>query len=183
MLTKSKILLIVVVFVIGIFSRLIPHLPNATAIISLSLFSAVQFSRTRSLLIVLAMLFFSDLLLSLLNHYPLFGSWSWFTYSGIIVITFFGRKLRENRRWLAIGICGVSACLFFWLWTNFGTFLLAGMYPHTFSGLFTCYFMALPFLGHSLLANLIWLPLLFWVPLKVNDVKGAHADVETPDSV
>jgi len=44
----------------------------------------------------------------------------------------------------------------FWLWSNFGVWLTSGLYANSFSGLVSCYYMALPFLGNALIGDLIW---------------------------
>lgn len=46
--------------------------------------------------------------------------------------------------------------MFFWIWTNFGVWLVSGMYPHSLTGLVTCYFLALPFLKNSIIAAIVW---------------------------
>jgi hypothetical protein len=57
---------------------------------------------------------------------------------------------------------GLSANLFFYLWTNFGVWLLSGMYPKTTTGLLMSYVNALPFLRYQLISTLIFIPLGFF---------------------
>jgi hypothetical protein len=45
----------------------------------------------------------------------------------------------------------------FWLWTNFGTWLMTSdLYPKTFQGLVDCFIAGLPFLKNSLIASLAY---------------------------
>lgn len=87
-----------------------------------------------------------------------------FTWSAWIVIGIFGWLLKKKRApsfkfaGQLTGM-GIAASLFFYIYTNFGVWLLWSMYPHTLAGLIQCYIMALPFLKMSLLGNLIIVPL------------------------
>ena len=60
---------------------------------------------------------------------------------------------------LVIGSTFLSSILFFVV-TNFGVWIM-GWYPRTMEGLITCYILAIPFFRTSLLANLIYVSVLF----------------------
>jgi hypothetical protein len=105
----------------------------------------------------------SDVLLAWLEGHAVFGWWSLFTYSGFALIVLAGLYLRTAPtagRTLAM-LLGSS--LFFWVWTNFGIWLVGdgAPYPHTVQGLADCYVAALPFLGNSLVGDLGWGLVLF----------------------
>ncbi len=58
---------------------------------------------------------------------------------------------------------GLMSTLGFYFWTNFGVWLTGPnyptlMYPMTWNGLVQCYVMALPFLRHQLIGNLVIVP-------------------------
>lgn len=111
-----------------------------------------------SLLVTLASLSIGDGILHLLYGYPWFGSWSWFTYSGMFAIQWFGYKRLNiaEQKPPSFVLVILLATIGYWLWTNFGTWWLGGLYPHTVQGIIACYTMALPFLSWSLLGNLVW---------------------------
>jgi hypothetical protein len=54
---------------------------------------------------------------------------------------------------------GIGSSVFFFLYTNFGWWLVSGMYPHTLDGLIQCYIMGLPFFKNNLIGNLIFVPM------------------------
>lgn len=87
-----------------------------------------------------------------------------FTWSAWMVIGIFGWLLRKKKApsfkfaGQLTGM-GIVAVLFFYVYTNFGVWLLWDLYPHTLAGLIQSYIMALPFLKMSLLGNLIIVPL------------------------
>jgi hypothetical protein len=137
---------------ISVFSRVIPHPYSASAIISLSLWSPIFFNRYYGLVLSLLSMFIADICLHFSMHYPLIGSWSVFTYSAITLLVLCNRS--RGKHMLLITAFGA---LGFWLWTNFGTWLMTSdMYPKTFMGLINCFIAGLPFLKNSLIASLLY---------------------------
>lgn len=86
----------------------------------------------------------------------------WFTWSAWAVIglgAILARHLRGPGRYAtALGV-GVGGSLWFFAWTNFGVWLMDGMYPATLDGLLASYVAGLPFLRTMLLGNLVLVPL------------------------
>ena len=154
-------MIVTVLFIlfICVVSRLVPHLANMTPFIALSLFAGKRLKPLTAVLLMGVSLLLSDFLLSRTLGYPMLGNWMWFTYSAIILITLFGQRYQYSRA-KGLAVAG-SACLGFWLWTNFGVFLLSGMYPLTLAGFSVCFIAAIPFLMHSLVGNLLWMVVLF----------------------
>jgi len=137
---------------ISIFSRLIPHPFDASASISLALWAPLFFNRYYGLAISVTSLLLADLSLHLLAGYPTFGTWSLFTYTAIVALALFNRS--HGKHMLLITIFGA---LGFWLWTNFGTWLMTNdLYPKTWLGLLDCYIAGLPFLKNSLIGSLAY---------------------------
>ena len=155
--------LIAVIFwtIIAVLGRIVPHIPNATPLTSLSLLAGVLLTRPKALGITLFSLFVSDFILSHIYHYPILGSWTLFTYSGFAFVVLMGVYLSVESplRFYLITIGLVSVA--YWLWTNLGVWLLSGIYPHSMSGLIICYEAALPFLRNALCGDLVWMVTLF----------------------
>ena len=144
---------------IGVFSRIIPHPLNATATISLALWAPLFFNRSLGLMIALLSLAISDFCLHVFAHDPLFGSWSLFTYSATAALV-----LLNQSRGHFMGLITVCGSLGFWIWTNFGTWLLTSdLYPKSAQGLVTCFAAGLPFLKNSLIASLAYSLTLGWI--------------------
>jgi hypothetical protein len=143
--------------IIGILGRIIPHSPNMTPLISLCLLAGVTFSRKLCLSFLFITAVLSDLLLAYIQGYPAYGPWMLFTYSGFIAIALAGAQLSTQPRLTKSLIYALSSALGFWIWTNFGTWLLSGIYAKSIAGLISCYAAALPFLSHSLLGTTAWL--------------------------
>ncbi len=86
----------------------------------------------------------------------------WFTWSAWAVVglgAILARNLRGPSRYAAALGVGVGGSLWFFAWTNFGVWLMDGMYPATLDGLLASYVAGLPFLRTMLLGNLVLVPL------------------------
>jgi hypothetical protein len=157
----TNVLLSLVWVGFGAMARLVPHLPNFTPTTSLCLFAGSQFSRKQSLAMMTLVMVLSDIALAQIHGLGAFGWWSIFTYSGFAVIVAMGGSLRNSfTAPRALGL-SLTATTGFWLWTNFGTWLVSGMYEKTTAGLLHCYVQAIPFLGWSLVGDLAWMLGLF----------------------
>lgn len=155
--------LIAVIFwtIIAVVGRIIPHIPNATPLTSLSLLAGVLLSRPKALGIILFSLVVSDFILSHLYHYPILGSWTLFTYSGFAFVVLIGAYLSMQSPLQSYLVTIALVSIAYWEWTNFGVWLLSGIYPHSISGLIICYEAALPFLRNALCGDLVWMVTLF----------------------
>jgi len=141
---------------VGIVGRLIPHVPNVTPLLGLSLFSGANLARWQAWLTLIITLAVSDIFLALIYGYPIFSFWSLFTYSGFIAVMFLGAYGgKVFSRWRSL-LYVTAASLGFWLWTNFGVWLTSNLYVKTLSGLMQCYVMALPFLRNEIIGDLVW---------------------------
>ena len=137
-------------------SRLIPHMPNFTAVVAMGLFAGAQFqNRTLAVGVSLAALFISDLLIGF--H----GEMVW-VYGSIALISVASVSLLSSKsRWGRIGLVSLASSAFFFLVTNFAVWLQSGMYPKTFLGLADCYLMAVPFFGNQIVGDLFYSGALF----------------------
>jgi hypothetical protein len=147
-------MLIVALFIIGLVSRLTPHLPNFTPIVAIALFSGAYLNKKYAIWLALGLYIITDLIIGL--HETVL-----FTWSSIILITVIGASLKKKKITNILGYTLLSSILFFVV-TNFGVWLW-GWYPRTFQGLIQCYVAAIPFFRTSILANLVYAGALFGV--------------------
>jgi len=135
----------------GVLFRLAPHVANYSPLLMMCLWSSAFWRKSTALVLTLLILFLSDVGLHWICHYPLFGAWSVFDYSGFLMITLYGfHRFATTLLFASM----VMANLFLWMWTNFGVWL-GPYYPHTLAGLLQCYWMALPFLKNSIISSLM----------------------------
>ena len=155
---------------IGIFialaaSRFIPHPPNFTSLIALSFYVPALLGL--SYLPVLVICFFlTDLIIG-------FHNVTFFTWGSMILIGFLSQFLRSNLTNRMSGSL-IGACLFF-IVTNFGVWSL-GSYGYSLSGFITCYTLALPFFGYTLLSTVIF-SFIIEIFLKISKIKSAQINL------
>jgi hypothetical protein len=173
---KNKILnnnkrLIYIIFVIflGIFYRLIPHVPNFSPLYSISVFSSIlpieidnKFNKLLkyiSFLIPLIILLITDLILGfykgMIFNYLSFLSYSIFSY-------FIFNKYNKLSKTILGVVLSVGSSIYFFIISNFGVWLLTNMYSKDLAGFILCYINALPFLKNSIISSIIFSILIFY---------------------
>lgn len=147
-------------------SRIVPHPPNFTPILAITLFSAATIKPNKAFLIPLLSLFLSDLGIEVL--YRLGLSYSWGIYPGMIfnylfflVISLIGLLIRKKFDLPTVAFSTMLSIIFFFLASNFVVWATSGMYPHSSEGLITCYIAALPFLQWSVIGDFCFVGLFF----------------------
>ena len=134
--------------VLAAISRLIPHPPNFAPVTAIALFSG--FYMTNKLLVYalpIGIMMLSDLFLG-------FSSISYFVYGAFVLVSFIG-TLSKNPKIFKIVPCILLRSINFFIITNFGVWIL-GDYPKTWTGLATCYTMAIPFFKNSLMGDFFY---------------------------
>ena len=151
---KLKVLILMVLA--AAFSRLIPHPWNFTAIGAMALFGGTYFdSKKQSLLIPLAALALSDLVLGG------FHSTMLFVYGAFALIAMIGWNLREQKSVAKTATLTLTSSLVFFVVSNFGVWMMDGMYAKTTAGLFECFVAAIPFFTNQVLGDFFFVGLMF----------------------
>jgi hypothetical protein len=135
--------------------RLVPHPPNFTPIGAMALFSGANLGR-RPLAFVapLAAMVLSDAVLG-------FYSGVWITYLAVALIVLVAWVALSRVSVLRVAGAALAGSVVFFLVSNFGTWALSGMYPHTAAGLAGCYVAAIPFFQNTVAGDLFYATLLF----------------------
>lgn len=145
-----KVLLIAGLIFLTILGRLITNhmeIYNFTAIGAGALFSGVVFKDKKyAYLVPMAALFLSDVFFELFTNIQGFygGGEQIFVYGAFILTTFIGTRIRKANVGNIL-LASICVGVLFFLLSNLGTFIFRDIYPHTFSGLLTCYASAIPF--------------------------------------
>jgi hypothetical protein len=135
--------------------RLVPHPPNFTPIGAMALFSGAYLGRRGlALLAPLAAMTLSDAVIG-------FYSGFWMTYLAVALIVVLGSLALSRVSVLRVGVAAIASSVLFFLVSNFGTWALSGMYPHTIAGLSACYVAAIPFFQNTVAGDLFYATLLF----------------------
>ncbi len=126
-------------------SRFIPHPPNFTSLLALSFYIPVVFGVKFIPAVILALLF-TDLIIG-------FHSTMFFTMGSVFLIGIISKYFNHS---IMIRLFGVlTGTLIFYILTNFGVWL-NGSYGYNMAGLISCYILALPFFGYSVISTIIF---------------------------
>ena len=126
-------------------SRFIPHPPNFTSLIALSFYVPAIFG-IRYIPVVILALLFTDLIIG-------FHSTMLFTSGSIILIGLISEYFNKS---ILFRISGAfTGAAIFFLISNFGVWL-GGSYGYNIDGFLSCYILALPFFGYTVLSTLIF---------------------------
>jgi hypothetical protein len=155
--------------VLGAVARLVPHPWNFAPVGGMSLFAGARLRGWQAYLVPIVLMAITD---------PLLGGYGVatpFVYLSFLISVWIGRRLRNSESPLWIGGAAVISSAQFFVISNLGAWL--GYYAHTWNGLVSCYTMALPFYGRTLVSDLLTCGVLF----------GLHAwlsrTVYTPERV
>jgi len=139
----------------AVFTRLLPHPPNFTAVTAIALFSAVYLDRRHVLIVPLAIMLISDFIIG-------FHDMVLWVYLSFLLIALTGLWLRRHQGVTATLGVTLTGSLLFFLLTNFGVWLsVQSMYPHNMAGLYQCYAAAIPFFRNSVIGDLVYVGAMF----------------------
>lgn len=133
------------IFLVLAVSRFIPHPPNFTSLLALS-FYVPAILGIRYLPALVLSFFITDLVIG-------FHGTTLFTWGSVILIGLLSKFFISNTITRISGAL-IGASLFFVI-TNFGVWSL-GFYGYTIEGLITCYTLAIPFFGNTIVGTIIF---------------------------
>ena len=131
------------IFLFLTVSRLIPHEPNFTPVLSISILGFL-FSTNLwfKVLMVLGSMFFSDLIIGTHD----FIIYVYFSLMILIVIS-------NSKNYIYMMFVGP---LIFFIITNFGVWLHSSYYTKSINGLTQCFYMAIPFFKNTILSTFFY---------------------------
>jgi Family of unknown function (DUF6580) len=144
-----------------VLSRLLPHEPNFVPVAAIALFAGTYIQDKKlALIMVMSVLLFSDIMLELFYGNGFYGTMI-FVYGSVALIATIGFWLRGRVQRQTIMVASLTGSILFYLITNFGVWLVDGMYPLTTDGLIASYVAAIPFFRGTLLGDLFYNLVLF----------------------
>ena len=141
---------------IGVSLRLIPHAPNFTPIAAIALFGGVYFSRKIALILPIGAMVISDIFIGYYEPKLMI-----FVYGSFLLCVVLGFWLKKHKKWYTIGGSAILSAVLFFLVTNFAVWAFTPWYAKTLSGVIQCYLMALPFFRNTLLGDLFYVTVFF----------------------
>ncbi len=142
------------------FARFIPHPPHFVPLVMMGLVSSkLAPTKWESFLGPLVSWILTDLIISwhpsaASVYHPSAAT----VYVALLSVIFLGHLFLNKKRAEGINHYATTllGTLVFFIISNLGVFLFTGMYALTSAGLLTCFTLALPFLGWSVMGDLFW---------------------------
>lgn len=141
------------IILVAVLMRLVPHLPNFTPIAAMALFGGVYLNKKYAFAIPLAAMFLSDIFLGFHPAMP-------YVYGSFILTGAIGLWLKNHKSAKNIICASLISSILFFLITNFGVWA-GGWYPKTLNGLLESYIMGIPFFKNTVFGDLIYAGLFF----------------------
>lgn len=158
--------------VLGVASRLIVHVPNFTPVIAIALFCGVYLKKKYAVVLMLALMAITDVFLG-------FHNIMFFTWGSFALIALIGTQMKGKVNFKSVFSGSLLAAILFFVATNFGVWLVSGMYARSFAGLVECFTMAIPFFRYTAASAFIYSFVLFGgyelIALKIKDTRLAAA--------
>ena len=134
---------------------------NFSPIGAIALFAGAYIQNKRMAFVLpVAALLFSDILLEVFYSTGFYRDMI-FVYGSFGIIVLLGFLLRGRTQRQTIMVASLFSSIVFFLISNFGTWLMYSMYPHTLTGLVNCYIAGIPFFKGTVMGDLFYNLLLF----------------------
>lgn len=155
-LSQQPYFVVLMLILAAACSRMIPHPPNWTAVVAMSLFAGAMLpSLFLSLVVPVISLLLTDLVFG-------FHSTMWGVYLPMMAIVLLGRwALTQKRNVVRVMGLGLVSSIAFFVISNMAVWLVGGLYPLTLTGLVECYTMAVPFFSYQLGGDLMFTAVIF----------------------
>lgn len=154
---KNELLIAAALLTIAVAGRLLLlDYPNLETITAASLVAGAYLSRRFAVWIPLLAVAITDAFIG--NDEIFLFTWSAWLAIGLVSLALRGTTRSRTFFTASATAMSLGTALFFYLYTNFGVWLLSGMYEPTAVGLVQSYIAGLPFLKLSIVGNLMTVP-------------------------
>jgi hypothetical protein len=151
--------LAIILILLGISARLLPHPPNFAPIAAIGIFSGAYFTNKKyAFLLPLAAMLISDSVIGFAEVWVTLAVYGSFAIAGLI-----GLWLKKNRNLTNTIGASILASSTFFVITNFVVWLATPWYTKNIAGLLECFFLALPFFRNTLFGDLFYVGIFFGV--------------------
>ena len=152
---KNTSLVLILITVMSVLIRLLPHPANFVPMGALAITSGLYAKKKWQLLLPLGAMFATDFFIGFYDVKVMAV-----VYASFLISAFIGVLVSRNKNFLTVAVGTLAGSVIFYLVTNFAVWAFSGMYVHNFGGLMTSYVMALPFFGNSLLGDFFYVGIL-----------------------
>jgi len=148
---QNKQFVFALLLIVAVASRLIPHPANLIPLGAFAIFVGFKMGKAYALLLIASVMLITDLFLG-------FSMSSIFVYLGMAGYALASYLVKKN--YFSIFLAAFCGSSLFFVVSNFGVWL-GPWYPHTLSGLVSCFTLAIPFFTNTLIADIAFSGLTF----------------------
>ena len=134
---------------LGVVARLLPHPANVAPVGAIALFGGTMLGKRIGWWLPVLIMAVSDLFLGFYNSMP-------FTWFGFLLVGLLGLSFKSWHSWVRVPVGALAGASIFFLVSNFGVWLVGGLYPHTWAGLGSCYTLAVPFFRATIIGDMLY---------------------------
>ncbi len=154
-MARNRVSFAVGLILVAALVRVVPHPPNFVPTVAMALLAGSYLERRLlAIAVTFAAMLLSDLALGL--HASMA-----FVYGALALIVLLGGLLKRDCGVKHLGAAVFSSSVLFFVVTNFGVWLVTGLYPLSLAGLLACFAAAIPFFGSSVVGDAFFAFLLF----------------------
>ena len=147
---KKKDLFPIILILILAMSRLIPHPPNFTPVISVAIMSGYLFRNIYlSFVVLITSMILADAFIGFYENML-------FVYLSLLLIAYIFYKIAGKINLKNLFIYSFFGSVIFYLISNFGVWYFGNLYEKNFNGLIECYFLAIPFFKNTVLSTIFF---------------------------
>ena len=150
---KEKLFPVLVVLM-AVVMRFLPHPANIAPIAAMALFGGAYLNKKYAVVLPLLAMLISDLFLG-------FHKTMLFVYGSFLIASIIGINLKNKVKIKPVLGASLLSSVVFYVVTNFGVWLTSGMYEMTFLGLIKCYVLAIPFFRNTIAGDLFYTVMMF----------------------
>ncbi|MBU1036781.1 hypothetical protein KKF32_01940 [Patescibacteria group bacterium] len=156
MKSKTLILGILILFIVGLVMRLAPHPANFSPVAAIALFAGYYLSKRWAIILPIAVMLLTDILIGFYDWKLMLAVYSCIMLAGVV-----GIIIRKSKSVLNVLTATLVISLSFFIVTNLAVWLFSPWYAHNWSGLMLCYTLAVPFFKNTLAGNLFFVTVFF----------------------
>jgi hypothetical protein len=156
MSNRTKILMAIAIVALAAASRLLKHPFNFTPVAAMALFAGCYLRKSWGIVLPLAAMLVSDYFIGFYDWQVMAS-----VYAAIALAFAIGWFLAGYKKWYNVGAAALVSSLVFFILTNFSVWAFFDWYPHTWTGLISCFTLALPFFRNTLAGDIVYSALFF----------------------
>lgn len=156
MTKQTKLLISIILIVLGVSCRLLPHAWNFAPIAAIALFAGVYLGRRYAVSLPIIAMLIGDLFIGF-YEWPLMLA----VYGSYVMIGLAGTLIKKHKSLETVIAGSLGASILFFLVTNLAVWQFSPWYAKSLAGLLQSYTLALPFFRNTLLGDLFYISVLF----------------------